>query len=118
MKSTATGFKRLLFASIYSWQGIKSGWKSEAAIRQECVALAILIPIALVLDVTKAERVLLLLSVIFVFVVELLNTGIEVVVDRIGADFHELSGKAKDLGSAAVLVSILAAVSTWLIILL
>lgn len=79
--------------------------------------MAILIPVVFLVDVTRAERALLLFSIIFVLIVELLNTGIEVVVDRIGADFHELSGKAKDLGSAAVLISILVAFATWIIIL-
>jgi diacylglycerol kinase (ATP) len=117
MKSEATGFRRLFHASVYSWQGIKSGWQSEAAIRQEIIGLMIFVPILCILDVTKAERAILFLSIILVFVVELLNTGIEVIVDRIGPDFHELSGKAKDLGSAAVLITIFAAITTWIIIL-
>lgn len=117
MKSGAQGLKRLYFAAQYSWQGFKSGWRSEAAIRQEVAATCILIPLVFFLDITSVERALLMLSVLMVLIVELLNTGIEMVVDRIGSEFHELSGKAKDLGSCAVLMSLFAAAATWAIIL-
>ena len=116
MKSKAKGWRRWIAATRYSWQGIKAGWKSEAAIRQEIVAMAILLPVALLVDVSPAERALLLLSLTLVLIVELLNTGIETVVDRLSEEFHELSGKAKDLGSAAVLLSLLTATAVWLLI--
>ena len=78
--------------------------------------MAILLPVALLVDVSPAERALLLLSLTLVLIVELLNTGIETVVDRLSEEFHELSGKAKDLGSAAVLLSLLTATAVWLLI--
>jgi diacylglycerol kinase (ATP) len=117
MKSTSKGFSRLYFAAIYSWQGLRSAWKSEAAIRQEIVLLIILLPLIFFFNITAFERALLFFSAMMVLIVELLNTGLETIVDRIGADFHELSGKAKDVGSAAVLVCFLSAAMTWLIIL-
>ena len=117
MKNHHTGFRRLISAAHYSKQGYLSSWRSEAAIRQEMVALIFLLPFALWVDVTAAERAILILSLLLVLVVELLNTGIETVVDRIGADYHELSGNAKDVGSAAVLTMLVAAAVVWAIIL-
>jgi len=113
MKSTAKGLNRLWFASKYSWQGLKAGLQSEAALRQEVLAMLVLLPVAMLVDVQPAERALLVFSVFFVFIVELLNTAVEVVVDRIGADYHPLSGKAKDLASAAVLFSLCGAAWVW-----
>lgn len=78
--------------------------------------MIVLVPVALLVNVNAAERGLLLLSLSLVLIVELLNTGIETVVDRLGEEFHELSGKAKDLGSAAVLLALLTATAVWLII--
>ncbi|HAW92976.1 MULTISPECIES: diacylglycerol kinase [unclassified Arsukibacterium] len=117
MKSEAKGISRLWFASKYSWQGLKAGLHSEAALRQEIAAMAILLPIAMLVNVEASERALLVLSLFFVLIVELLNTAVEVVVDRIGAEFHPLSGKAKDLASAAVLASLICASCVWGIIL-
>jgi len=117
MKSPAKGFSRLWHASKYSWQGLSAGLRTEAALRQEVIGLVFLIPIALWVDVTRAERALLIASLFAVLVVELLNTAIEVVVDRIGEEYHELSGKAKDLASAAVLFSLIAAGTIWVLIL-
>lgn len=117
MKNQHSGWRRLISAAGYSKQGFVSGWRSEAAIRQELIALCVLLPLAFWLDVTPVERALLVLSLLLVLVVELLNTGIEVVVDRIGAEYHELSGKAKDMGSAAVLTMLIAAAIVWIIIL-
>lgn len=117
MKSEATGLRRLYFASRYSYQGLTAAFNSEAAIRQEVFALMILVPLALLLDVTAAERALLVLSLFLVFITELLNTAVEAVVDRIGSGYHPLSGKAKDIGSAAVLCSLIASACVWLIIL-
>lgn len=117
MHEKAKGWRRLVAATKYSWCGLVSGWKSEAAIRQEVILLTVGVPLAFWLDVGRLETVALIMSLVLVFVVELLNSGIEAVVDRIGSERHELSGKAKDLGSAAVLVSLLGAVFTWLMIL-
>ncbi|KKO44864.1 diacylglycerol kinase [Arsukibacterium ikkense] len=117
MKSEAKGLSRLWFASKYSWQGLKAGLYTEAALRQEVVAMLVLLPVAMLVNVSAAERALLVFSLLFVFIIELLNTAVEVVVDRIGAEHHLLSGKAKDIASAAVLFSLLSAASVWGIIL-
>lgn len=117
MKPQQTGIQRIINATFYSFQGLKSSWQSEAAIRQEVAALVVLIPLALWLDVSIAKKCLLMMSALLVLVVELLNTALETVVDRISADYHELSGKAKDVGSAAVFIAILNAITIWALIL-
>lgn len=118
MKPAVTGIRRLMNASRYSWQGLTAAWQSEAAIRQEIIALVILLPIAVLLPVSPIEKALLIFSALLVLVVELINSALEAVVDRIGSEFHELSGKAKDVGSAAVLVALVMAGLVWGIILL
>jgi diacylglycerol kinase (ATP) len=117
MKSEAKGWRRWIYATRYSWQGLKACWQSEAAFRQELVALVILLPVALLVQVSAAERALLVMSLMFMLIVELLNTGLETIVDRLGGEFNTLSGKAKDVGSAAVLLSLLTATAVWSIIL-
>ena len=117
MQVKAKGWRRVVAATRYSWCGLVSGWKSEAAIRQEVVLLLVGVPLAFYLDVTPLEKVALVLSLVAVLVVELLNSAVEAVVDRIGYERHELSGKAKDLGSAAVFISVLGALFTWVVIL-
>lgn len=117
MQAKNTGIKRIVMATWYSLKGLKAAFKSEAAIRQECFAIAVLLPIAILADVTLVERLLLILTMFLVLIVELLNTAVETVVDRVSFDQHELSGKAKDIGSAAVFISILIALATWVSIL-
>ena len=107
------GAARLWLATLNSLRGLRHCYHSEAAFRQEVWAACVLIPLALWLGRTGVERVLLVGSVLFVMIVELLNTGIEVVVDRISHERHHLSGFAKDLGSSAVLLTLLLAVITW-----
>lgn len=111
-----TGITRLVKATSYSIQGFKAGLKTEAALRQELAALIILIPLALLLPVTPLEKVLLIVSLLLVILVELINSAIEAVVDRISSEQHELSGKAKDLGSAAVLIALIISGIMWLVI--
>jgi diacylglycerol kinase (ATP) len=108
-----TGFRRVVNATFYSVAGLRSAWRSEAAFRQECVGVALLIPVALWLGQNAVERALLLSSCVLVVIVELLNTAVEFVVDRVGTDHHELSGRAKDAGSAAVFMSIALALLVW-----
>ncbi|SEG43926.1 diacylglycerol kinase [Vibrio hangzhouensis] len=108
-----TGIKRIILATKYSWLGLVAAWKNEAAFRQEVVALIIAIVVALTLDVSLLHKVLLVGSVVFVMIVELMNSAVEAVVDRIGLERHELSGRAKDLGSAAVLLAIALATMVW-----
>jgi diacylglycerol kinase (ATP) len=111
-----TGVRRILNATIFSLAGLRSAWRSEAAFRQECVLAAIMIPLGAWLGSTAVERVLLIGSCLLVLIVELLNTAVELVVDRIGTDHHELSGRAKDAGSAAVFVSLALVLVTWALI--
>lgn len=108
-----TGIKRIILATKYSWLGLVAAWKNEAAFRQEVVALIIAIAVALTLDVSLLQKVVLVGSVVFVMIVELMNSAVEAVVDRIGLERHELSGRAKDLGSAAVLLAIALATMVW-----
>ena len=112
------GATRLWLATLNSLRGLKHCYHSEAAFRQEVCAALVLVPLAIWLGQTAVERTLLVGSVLLVMIVELLNTGIEVVVDRIGHERHHLSGFAKDLGSSAVLLSLLLAGMTWTFVLL
>jgi diacylglycerol kinase (ATP) len=111
------GAERLWLATLNSLRGLKHCYYSEAAFRQEVWAACVLVPLALWLGRNGLERALLAGSVLFVLIVELLNTGIEVVVDRISNERHRLSGFAKDLGSSAVLLSLLLALATWALLL-
>jgi len=114
----ATGIKRLNNAFGYSMQGFRACFKHEEAFRQEIYASLLLIPLALYLGDTGVERALLLGSWLLVPLVELLNSAIENAIDRIGAEQHELSGRAKDIGSAAVFLALLLCACIWLLVLL
>ncbi len=111
-----TGIKRIIKATGYSIQGLKAAFKHEAAVRQEFALLVVAIMLATWLDVSMLERITLLAVVVLVLIVELMNSAVEAVVDRIGVEHHELSGRAKDIGSAAVLVALIFAGFTWLYI--
>lgn len=117
MASQTKGFTRVIKAAGYSLKGLKAAWVNEAAFRQESVAAVIAIIIAFCLDISYVDRILLISSVVLVAIVELLNSAIEAVVDRIGSEYHELSGRAKDIGSAAVFVSIGLALFIWALVL-
>ena len=117
MKNPKTGFARVIAAGGYSWAGLKACFKTEAAFREELIVCVFLIPLALWLGDDGVEQALMIGSLFLVLIVELCNTAVEAVVDRIGDDYHELSGKAKDIGSAAVLISIGNAIVIWLLIL-
>ncbi|HHF2884639.1 diacylglycerol kinase [Vibrio diabolicus] len=112
-----TGLKRIVKATGYSIQGLKAAFKHEAAIRQELALLSIAVILAWLVDVDMVERILMIGVVVLVLIVELVNSAIEAVVDRIGIERHELSGRAKDIGSAAVMVALAFAGFTWLYIL-
>lgn len=112
-----TGIKRIVKATGYSIQGLKAAFKHEAAIRQELGLLVFAIVLVSLFDVTIVERILMLGVVVLVLIVELLNSAVEAVVDRVGVEYHELSGRAKDIGSAAVLVALGFAGFTWAYIL-
>lgn len=111
-----TGVKRLLGAGLWACHGLRDALRTEEAFRQECMLAALLIPASFLIDTTASGHALLVASVIFVLFVELLNTAIETVVERISDEIHPLSKRAKDLGSAAVLLSIINAVAIWGII--
>jgi len=113
MKSPHTGLKRVFFAAGYSWKGFKSTWKHEAAFRQEVILFTLMAPLAFWIGDTASERVILIAVLLIVLVVELLNSAVESVVDRIGEDYHKLSGRAKDQGSAAVFLSFFIAILVW-----
>jgi diacylglycerol kinase (ATP) len=107
------GLRRIWNAGLYSLAGIRASWKNEAAFRQESLLSLVLIPAAFWYGSTAIERVLLIGSCLIVLIVELLNSAVEATIDRIGGDRHELSGRAKDMGSAAVFISLWAVVMTW-----
>lgn len=108
-----SGMYRLLLAFVNSWKGFKGAFASEEAFRQEVMLAVVLVPLGLWLGKTGLEKALLVSSVLLVMIVELLNTGIETVVDRIGLERHELSGLAKDVGSTAVLLSFAVLIVIW-----
>ena len=110
------GLKRLVNAFGYSLQGLKATYRGEEAFRQEVFVFLLAIPLALWIASDVIEVILLLGSVLLVLVVELLNSAIEAVVDRFGGEQHELSGRAKDMGSAAVLLISVNAGAVWLLI--
>lgn len=111
MANNTTGLTRSLRRQVTP-KGFRAAWINEAAFRQEGVAAIVAVAVACWLDVDAITRVLLIGSVLLVMIVEILNSAIEAVVDRIGSDFHELSGRAKDMGSAAVLLAIIIALIT------
>ncbi len=113
-----TGLRRLLNAFGYSLAGFRAAYKHEDAFRQEALLAVILIPLAVWLPVSLIGRALLIGSVLLVIVVELLNSAIEATVDRISLDSHDLAKRAKDIGSAAVLVSLINAVVIWGLVLM
>lgn len=114
----AKGLKRLINACIFSIAGFKATWQHEEAFRQEVILLLVSTPLAFYFGASAIEKVLLIGSVVLVLVVELLNSAVEAVVDRVGLEHHELSGRAKDIGSAAVMLSLIWAAATWALILL
>ncbi|MEJ2041475.1 MAG: diacylglycerol kinase [Desulfosarcinaceae bacterium] len=110
---SARGLQRLVDATVYSFKGLRAAWGHEEAFRQEILMVLVLVPSAFWLGRTTAQRILLLATCFLVLIVELLNSAIESVVDRIGEEDHPLSGRAKDMGSAAVLMSLIAAALVW-----
>ena len=107
-----TGLNRLWHATGYSLAGLRAGWR-EKAFRQEVLVAAVLLPLACWLGRGWVETALLTASVVLVLITELLNSGIEAAIDRIGPELHDLSKRAKDMGSAAVLLSLLLCGAVW-----
>lgn len=115
-KPGKTGFSRLKDACGYSWLGYKAGFKHEAAFREELFLGAILLPTAIIFSESSLELAVLLGSLFLVLITELLNSGIEAIVDRVSDEHHELSGRAKDLAAAAVMTALINVIVIWSII--
>ena len=116
-KPGKTGIVRILKATQYSWQGLQAAWKHEAAFRQELMLAVVGVPLAFWLAENIFELLWLILPLFILVIAELVNSALEAVVDRVGHEHHELSGRAKDIGSAIVFVSILLLVTIWSIVL-
>ncbi|MEO5661064.1 MAG: diacylglycerol kinase [Polaromonas sp.] len=108
-----TGLRRILNAAGYSWAGVSAAFKHENAFRQEVFLAVVLIPLALYLGETGIERALMIAAVLGVLIVELLNSAIEAAVDRISLEHHLLIKRAKDMGSAAVMLSLINVALVW-----
>lgn len=113
----AKGFKRIFNAFFFSLAGFKATWEHEEAFRQEVSLFLVTTPLAFWLGDNTIERLLMIGSMVLVLVTELLNSAVESVVDRVGMEHHELSGRAKDIGSAAVFLTLAWAAFTWIMIL-
>ncbi len=113
-----TGLPRLIDATRYSLEGFAEAARHEDAFRQELILAAVLVPLGLYLGGNGVERALLAGSVLLVLVVELVNSAVEATVDRISLDEHRLAKRAKDLGSAAVMLSLVTVAAVWLLVLL
>ncbi|AGM44669.1 diacylglycerol kinase [Aeromonas hydrophila] len=112
-KPGATGVTRIINATGYSMKGLKSAWINEAAFRQELMLILLLMPLAFWIGDTLDQILLLVCISWLVVIVEVLNSAVEAVVDRIGSEHHELSGRAKDLGSAAVFIALALNALVW-----
>jgi len=116
-KTGATGFKRIFNAAGYSWLGFKAAYKNEAAFRQELWLSLALAPVALYFGPDYADKAILLASLVFILLIEILNSALEAVVDRHGDEVHPLAGRAKDMGSAAVFLAFVIAILIWFAVL-
>lgn len=112
-----TGVRRLWNAFFYSANGLAAAWRHEAAFRQEVLLAVVTVPLGFWLGTDGVERALLVGSIFLILIVELLNSAVEAVVDRVSIENHELSKRAKDIGSAAVLVTLANALTVWVCLL-
>jgi diacylglycerol kinase (ATP) len=110
-------FGRIINAFLYSLKGLAAVFKNEAAFRQELLLIIPLVPVALLLEKTGLGRALMISSLFLILILELINSAVEAVVDRFGSEWHELAGRAKDMGSAAVLLGFVNAVVVWIFVL-
>ncbi len=113
LQKGGAGLRRLWNAFFYSCAGLLAAWRHEAAFRQEVLLAVVAIPLALWLGADGIERALLVGSILLILIVELLNSALETLVDRVSLEHHELSGRAKDIGSAAVLLALANALAVW-----
>jgi diacylglycerol kinase (ATP) len=116
VKPRKTGLPRLFDATGYSIKGIRACWQNEAAFRQEVMLVVVLMPLSFLAARSIEQWLLLVIPLLLLLIVELLNSAVENVVDRIGHELHELSGQAKDMGSAAVLICLLLTGTSWIAI--
>jgi len=116
-KTDATGISRIFRAAGYSWQGFKDAYKYEAAFRQELTLTIVLTPVALYFGPSYADKAILIASLLFILLVEIINSAMEAVVDRFGDEIHPLSGRAKDMASTAVVFALLITALIWFAIL-
>jgi diacylglycerol kinase (ATP) len=105
--------KHLWRATLYSWQGLKAAYRYQWVFPLEIIIFIVAVPLSIYFGKTRVEQILLLGSVLLVLIVELVNSAIETVVDRISLERHALSGRAKDLGSAAVFLTVMNAIMVW-----
>ena len=112
-KTGATGLTRIINAAGYSWLGLKATYENEAAFRQELWLVIALTPVALIYGPSYADKAILIASLVFILLVEILNSAIEAVVDRFGDEIHPLAGRAKDMGSAAVMLAFFITALVW-----
>lgn len=112
-----TGLRRVWNAMFYSFEGLKAAYRHEDAFRQEFWLAVVLIPLALFLPAPAIGKALMVASVLLVLIVELLNSAVEATVDRVSLEHHRLAKRAKDIGSAAVMISLLNVVAVWLLVL-
>ena len=113
MKPGKTGITRILDATGYSMSGIRAAWKNEAAFRQEVVGGLVMLLLSFFIAADPLQWLLLVFPLLILLIVELINSALESVVDRIGPEKHELSGRTKDMGSAAVFFSLVLVVVSW-----
>ena len=111
------GPRRLWFAFTWSMKGLRAAWLYESSFRLEVCLAVLLLPLGVTLGESGPERALLVTSVLLVLAMELLNSAIEAVIERYGHEHHELAGRAKDMGSAAVFVAMIGTAATWLLVL-
>ena len=116
-RAARAGIGRLIDATRWSLAGLAAAFRNQAAFRQELLCAAVMLPLGLWLGGSGLEKALLIASVLLVLVVELLNSAVETAVDRVSLDHHELAGRAKDIGSAAVMVSLVLCAIVWLLVL-
>jgi len=113
MKPGYTGMTRIIKATEYSWLGFRAAWRTESAFRQECILGLLMLPLAFLVGNTMFQVAMLIAVLALVIITELLNSAVEAVVDRVGEEYHDLAGRAKDMGSAAVFVSLFLVVVVW-----
>lgn len=111
-----TGVRRLVKATEYSLRGLRSAWQHETAFRQECIIGLILLPCAFLLGENLVQTALLIAVCVIVLITELLNSAVEATIDRMGEELHDLAGRAKDMSSAAVALSLLLVWITWVLV--